>query len=223
MPVFSPGVSAINAAAAEPPTISYTDQDVSSAFSGSSPFTFSSQAIGTAAANRHVIAVLLSRWFGPTSISACTIGGVSATIAVTAKTSDRPIAGIAIASVTSGTTADVVWTVGGGGTINLSSSTYAVYGLSSITAKATNTATAVDPLEMDTNVTTEDIVVFGGVYDANSAGTVTGGTEDFDVQFDNGGRVIGAHYTATSDESPRSFDINFSTSAGAVGVLGVWR
>ena len=78
-------------------------------------YTFSSQNLGTAAPDRHIIVGVAARKGGSaTTISSVTVGGVSATIVDQYSNSDSNsnISGIAIASVPTGTTGDIVVTFG---------------------------------------------------------------------------------------------------------------
>jgi hypothetical protein len=76
-----------------------------------SPFTFSSLAIGTAAANRYVI-VGIAGTATPSAVASVTIGGVTAT-PVVSQVAGNSVAAIYIALVPTGTTATIVVTFTG--------------------------------------------------------------------------------------------------------------
>jgi len=92
-----------------PPTI--TPQGQSTKVVSASSTTFTAMDIGTAAADRYVIAACNFNNVG-TSL-AVTIGGVSATIAKKNSAFSNPTASLSYALVPTGTTADVVVNVGG--------------------------------------------------------------------------------------------------------------
>ena len=99
-----------------PASVTFTDSTVSGA--DATVYTFSTQDIGTAGANRHVIVLIhAGDLSGSTGISSVTVGGIAASSAVT---HGDTIAGtsfttaIFIAAVPTGTTADVVVTFAAG-------------------------------------------------------------------------------------------------------------
>lgn len=102
---------------------------------GSTTFTFSSHAIGTAHAYRRVVVVIYASGSITNTIDSVTIGGVAATIDVehTSEISNGPMA-IASLPVSSGTTADIVVSTGGFTASQCRIAVYAVTGVSGIPA-----------------------------------------------------------------------------------------
>jgi len=169
------------AAAAVPVTVSYTASagDATDA----TAYTFSSQAIGTAGANRKVVVgTSCTRSAGAaTSVSTLTIGGVSATLVVAAPTdgvNDRPTE-FWQADVPTGTTADIVVTWGDAA-VRCGIGVWAVYDAASA-ANDTGSSVA-DPMTDTLNIPANGVAIG---FSNSSGGTPathvwTGLTEDFD-------------------------------------------
>ena len=170
--------------------------------SPSSPLTFSSEAIGVADANRRV--VVAAHYYGSTgTVTAVTVGGVSADSVVTVDAGSHTTS-MWIASVPTGTTADVVCTFGG-------SPTFVYIGIWSCGGLITNT-----PVDTDTSIAdpgTATLTTVDGGF-CISAGTTNNGisvtwtniTEDYDA---TGGPAL----SIATGASKRTTGANISPSA----------
>lgn len=101
-------------------------------------YTFSSENLGTAAADRHIIIAASTRTSGGVTLSSATINGESATVSVQDTNGDICVA-IIIAAVPSDTSGDVVITWSGA-TDRCAICVYRATGLDSITATDTDFA-----------------------------------------------------------------------------------
>jgi len=216
------GVEAAAAAAA--PTKSYR-ATYSSGTSSSNP-TFATCDIGTASATRRVV-VLVSGEGSAWTLSSATIAGVSATISVQAASTGSigASSAIIIASVTSGTTGDIVLTF----STSISYyqiSVYATYDLTSGTAATTASSTAVSTFSLDSNVTAGDLIFAMGHADNGTNFSWTGVTEDNDTTYPSPGasdRYSAASHTAASTESPRTISATHGGSGRRVAVAATFR
>lgn len=132
-------------------------------------YTFSSVDIGTANANRVVIAILFrNKCSSLPSGTSCTIGGISATLE-TGNSSTKAGVFMYSANVTSGSTADIVFTVAGG-TVTADGVFLAVYaGIPNTAATHTSNNNAFGttlPLALTTAISAKSI--FGSVSVVNT-------------------------------------------------------
>ena len=193
-------------------SVTFTDSSVDSG--SATTYTFSSQAIGTASADR-VVVVGTSGGAGATNpVSSMTIGGVSAVKAIGIVNSTGTE--IWYATVTSGTTASVV--VNWGGT--KSRCGIGVWALTGVTGVgATNTSTS-STATLTVSGKTKDIVlaVYGGKDHASV--TFTGLTEDYDEDISGAGSQYQAggskKLTATGSNT-----ITVTPNTGATEVAAV--
>jgi hypothetical protein len=143
-----------------------------------SSYTFSTQNIGVAATDRHIIVATIARGASQT-LTGVTIGGVTAT-SVANNSNDGSIAALFIAAVPTGTTGDIVLTFSGT-MIRAADGAYRATGLGSATPTDTGVSSANAP------TTDLDIAAGGfGIGTAFSGGTAptftwTGLTENFDA------------------------------------------
>lgn len=154
LPLRGAGLSGSTAAVA---TATFTDSSVNG--TPATNFTFSTQSIGTAAANRKVVVVVQLGTAGQT-VSSLTIGGNGAASIVARSASEH--VSIWQLVVASGTTADVV--VNGSGVSDACGiGVYAVYGAA---AAATDTggSTAVDPATDTIDVPAGGVLIAGVVH-----------------------------------------------------------
>ena len=178
-------------------TGSFASSGVSTA--GSSTYTFSGVALGTAATNRHVVIAATTAAGNASNGASVTVGGASASLVVRASGADNTRAELWIASVPSGTTGDVVivWSVA------KDRCGYAAWAMYGANASASDTAT--DP---DTTPSfTIDVPANGYLIAAagfNGSGTVptatwTGVTENYDeTTKPNSGQTGGSVALATA-------------------------
>jgi hypothetical protein len=191
------------------PTLAY--QTATNSGANSTSYTFSTQAIGTAAADRLVV-VVIGREPGDT-LSSSTIGGISATVVANAGTCT-----IIAAVVTTGTTADVVLNFAGT-QIRIGVAVYAVYGLSSTTATSTYTASLSETVTIPAGG-----VAIGCAYSGSGgvSTTWTGVTENSSQNIEAGG----AEFTTASIQSIPGFTGTVSIVFGTGGsnmAVAVWR
>jgi len=193
-------------------SVTFTDSSVNSG--SATTYTFSSQAIGTASADR-VVVVGTSGGAGATNpVSSMTIGGVSAVKAI--GTVNSTGTEIWYATVTSGTTASVV--VNWGGT--KSRCGIGVWALTGVTGVgATNTSTS-STATLTVSGRAKDIIlaVYGGKDHASV--TFTGLTEDYDEDISGAGSQYQAggskKLTATGSNT-----ITVTPNTGATEVAAV--
>lgn len=170
-------------------------------------YTFSTQSLGSAAADRFIICAVTGRASdgGARTISSVTIGGVSATINAQVDTSGTST-GIVCAAVPSGTTGDVVVTWSDTMT-DANIALYRCTGLSSATALATATSAA-DPGVGTVIIKTGGIIIGIATDDDGShTCTWTGLTENYDE-----GTGQGRDWTGAMVETSTSSSVSVSTN-----------
>lgn len=162
-------------------------------------YTFSSQSLGTADADRYIIVGIVSRDTGQsTTLDSVTIGGVSATIVVNHRNLDgggnTSFAAIAVANVPTGTTGDVVVTFSQE-TLRCGIGMWRTVGIDT-TPTDTGGSSADDPTT-SLDVSAGGIAV-GIAMASNGTSTTTwaGLTEDWDDSTD----VESTTYTGASDD-----------------------
>lgn len=175
-----PGIAGILAGTSRQKVVSYLD--LKTATNSASSYTLSAASIGTADAQRVVI-VGISYVNGDTeTISAVTIGGVSASILVQSNSALEAVgAGIAAAIVPTGTTADVVVTLTGNVT-GIGVGVWATYDLDAASAVATGSNTDLSGLAV--NAQPFGFVIAVTSNDSSRTMTWSGATEDYDQAFD---------------------------------------
>ena len=186
-------------------------------------YTFSSQNLGTAADDRHIIVGILSRKAGATTtISSVTVGGVSATIVeqVTNTGTNSDVAGIAIAAVPTGTTGDVVVTFGAG-MVRAAISLYRATGLDSATASQSLNSTASAPA-VNLDIPVNGFAIGAGITAASSTATWSGLTEDYDTTLESFVTVTSAHDVFTDGATDEAISITFGSSNEPAGVFAAW-
>ncbi len=182
--------------------VSYSYRAKSSSNSNLSSYTFSGLDINSAASDRH-IHVVVHYGGGGDSFTSVSIGGVSATQNSVNAGSSRGLA-IYTAKVTSGTTADVVVTLG-----NTASScavgVWASYGLSSAAAYRVATDTSA-PITATIGTINGGFCIAGLARSVSGAGSVvwTNVTERYDDNIDANNLLVSSADSATtgSDISP---------------------
>lgn len=208
-----------------PATIALTAQATST--SDLTTYTFSSQALGDAAADRYVAVAVAAR-SGPTgTISSVTIGGQSATQAVTVGSSAQT-GDIWIAAVPSGTTGDVVVTFSTG-QARCTIAVYRLTGIGGVTPDDTDTDTvaAGNVMQLDAlSVPANGVAI--ALVASNTASSIswtwTGLTEDTDTGDIEGGwgssAASDAFGSAQADLDPTA-EMN-TTPSGPVMVGASW-
>lgn len=188
-------------------------------------YTFSSQNLGTASSDRHIIVVVESRKAGAaTTISSITIGGITADIVLQQSNSDSNsnIAGIAIANVPTGTTGDIVITFGAG-MVRCAIQVYSATGLASSTAYDTDFSTASDPVG-SLDIPAGGFAIAGGVSNSASSATWTNLTEDHDNTLESFVTVTSASDSFVSAQTALSITCDFASSGSTpIGVFASWE
>lgn len=159
-------------------------------------YTFSSQNLGTADANRYIIVAVCARSSDGSdrNLNSVTVGGVSATVNANSMFSGNTVA-LAVAAVPTGTTGDVVVTFSGG-MGNCGIGLYRALDLSSTTAFDSATASDADPISANIDIQANGVCVAIAKTDNTAPQcTWTNLTEDYDTA-DGGGNCM----SAASDE-----------------------
>lgn len=227
--VIGPGMAA--AAAAAGGTITFSFEDEYKRTTSSGDVTASSMSLGTAAADR--IIVVAYQHTDVAAMTSCTIAGITATnIVERVQDTEKAYASIWAASVTSGTTGDVVLS-GVSPEKCASLAVYAMYGASitpeTTTTDGNNTGTSVS---LNTNISSGELAIVSvshiGSEKPTSAASVSGITKDHELlggNEDEEGHLVAGSHLATSTETPRTFSVtglNESTSDPVAGCLAVF-
>ena len=205
-----------------PPVLTYIGENLST--SNVDSYSFTSEPIGTAAADRLVVVVALTNVCA--SFSSITIGGVSATIhEQLADSGTSPCQAIASLLVTTGTTATIVVNLSDSGG-HMAIGVYNITGLNSTTPEDSGqdgltTGTSVS----DTLVVSKDacIIAAGGQYSGNPPISWTGVTEDFEEAFS--GESGTSAWASTQVTSGGSVPVTMTTLGSGVNgvVMAAWR
>jgi hypothetical protein len=159
-----------------PATITY-QTEIASATNAAS-YSFISQSIGIASSDRRVLVALASAGGGLLSGTSLTIGGVSASLAFRATNSSNSFIEFWIASVPTGTTADIVASLSG--TANRAAiAIWSTTGIQSATPIDTGSSTS-NPLTDTVAASTGGIVAAAAYTQAATSATWVGVTEKFD-------------------------------------------
>lgn len=206
--------------------LSYLQQ--ASSTSDLNSYTFSSQNLGAASADRYIIVSIQTRdsGTGAKTINSVTVGGVSATITVQKQGVDAAtnstVAGLAIALVPSGTTGDVVVTFSEV-VLRCSIALYAATGLTSATPTDTGSSNASNPT-YDIDVAAGGFAI-GAISDANGTSVVwTGITENFDTTVETFLLVSGAAATFATQQTNLTLTATITgTADNPAGVFASWQ
>jgi hypothetical protein len=208
------------AAGASTPTLTYVTSTANT--TDGTTFTFSSHSIGTAASDRLVVVAVSARdSSGSDVITGVTIDGNAATSVAASASSASPTA-IFSRSVPSGTTADIVVSVGSSFAACVIH-VYTITGLSSTTA--VDTLTSVNGSSDPTgtiDVSADGVLIAVAQSQATTTATWTGVTEDYDAQTET------RTHTAASDdglaaETNRTVTCNFASDALNTMCVASWR
>lgn len=217
-----PGLSSAIAGAGKP-EISITYVTEAGSGTNLTTYTFAATSIGTAAADRVVIVAAGGASGSARTISSVTIGGNTATVAVTqASTSGVGVrCGLYYLAVAAGTTADIVVTFSGS-MASCRIATFAMTGHTSAIPAATGAdgsgSTTFDP---NCNVTTGDVLISMSVADG-SAVAWTGATEQSDGVTEQT-NLSTAKYIATSTQTPRTIQAVHTGASLGCAVSAAWR
>lgn len=188
-------------------------------------YTFSAVDIGVAAGNRSVIVVINSRGLGTTrTVSSATIGGIGATISVQGTNiagGNSSISAVIVASVPTGTTADVVVTFDAE-MLRCGIGSFSTTGID-------NTATDSFVSTSDGDPTgTIDVVAggfaVGGAYsqEASPSASWTGLTERYDASLDSVTHTGGSADFATT-QTGLTVTVDFTSPANNAGAFAAFQ
>jgi len=190
------------------------------------PRTLAGMTFGDAAPRRLIVLSIGSIATGG-AISAVTIGGVSATLAVSSNFSASYV-DIWYANVPTGTTGNVVITQAGIWN-RVVVSLYAVYGLRSFTPTATATDTDNNAtVTLSLNVNANGVVVAGAwanflASSTPAAATWNGLTENWDTAYDTTRRVTSASGLFTTVQTPATITCTGMTGNTRIGASAAFR
>lgn len=192
-----------------------------------STYTFSSESLGTADADRYIIVGVVARKAGSTdcSITSMTIGGVSATELLDQGNTDAncDVGGLYIANVPTGTTGDVVVTFPAT-MVRAAISLWRAVDIATPTVPTDSAAsTAADPT-YDIDVTDPGFAVAMCISNSNTTATAVGYTERFDGTVESFITYTGGDYETTgSDVTNRTLTCDYASSGSTpVGVFASW-
>lgn len=202
----------------EPATKAFADSDQST--TNDTSYSFATQSIGTAAADRHVL--VIASWItsaATVSCTALTVGGVTADAVIAVEAATRGIT-MRIAAVPTGTTATVAVTLDGTA-LNCGIGLWAVYGLESTTAVDTDSATiSSTTLSFNSMATAAEGVAFWGMVENTGLQdtTWTTASERWSNPFGDDGVHSGADASTTGANlapTAASSNSNLKTGVGA--------
>lgn len=197
-----------------------------SSSSDATTYTFSSQNIGTAAGDRHIVCFSASRGVGTLAVNSVTIGGVSATQAAE---NDRTSGGVTnsasldIAAVPTGTTGDVVVTYSGG-MLRAGISLWRLDDLASATPHDFDGSSANAPT-CALDIPDDGCAIGGAITAQDTASTSWSGlTENHDTLVLDSGNIVfsGASDDFASAETGRTITATFSAPNLSSGVFASW-
>lgn len=186
----------------------------------STTFTFSGQAIGTAASDRYVVVAVLSDATSLQSINSCTVGGAATTRVANVSGTECAAIFITNAPVTSGTTADIVINCSGTMT-QMQSVVYVINGSpvlhDTLAITGTNPSGSIDAAQ-------NGCIVAIATHEGNThTATWTGLSENGEAPLEDTVDTW-ASLNPTASESNRTVGVTFSSSvAGDVLVAASWR
>lgn len=189
---------------------------------GQTSYTFTSASLGAAASNRVIVVTIYGRASTSSgrSVSAVTIGGVSATQAVTETANNNFMTAIWYAAVPSGTTGNIVVTWSGG---NMENTVVDIHRTTGISGAPVDTDTsAVNPMSETINVSAGGLCI--GIYAEETSATYTwtGITEVADGVPDFNGVTSAGDAFATAQTG---LSVTCTPSVGAAnysGCLAAW-
>jgi hypothetical protein len=203
--------------AVTPASVTLTDNSVDSV--NRTAYTFSSQSLGAAAANRKIIVVIFSAGVtGGRTLNSVTVAGSSASKLVGISSGEK-INEIWVLDLASGTTGDVVVTYSaskgqcGIGVYRLLTGATAAHATASVVA--TGPSTTLD-------VPASGIAILGTGYDsgATTAVTLTGVTEVYDEEIESGIHQTGGLVALPGGETGRTMaSVGTASSAGSATLV----
>lgn len=184
-----------------------------------SVFTFSGQNFGTENAARYIIVGYAI--VGTGSTPSVTIGGVSATLAVSVIQGSSNATGLAIAAVPTGTSGSVVVTLGGGTAANCSICVYSTTTLQNATAFNTTTSTSTDP-SVTLDIPAKGFAIGIGESNSNTASPTWSGLTERSENIVESNTVTSASDNFLAAETARAISITYSGSANGSACFASW-
>jgi hypothetical protein len=184
-------------------------------------YTFSSQNLGSAAADRYIVVCIQSRRAsGTPTVNSVSVGGVSATI-VNQVGNTGSVAAIAIAAVPSGTSGDVVVTFDSG-MLRCAVELYRVTGIGSAAAHDSGVSTAAPP-SRNMAIPAGGLAVGCAAFSqASGSATWSGLTEDYDTSAESLLTCTSASGEFATEQSSLAVTCTPSAGASPVGVFASW-
>jgi hypothetical protein len=202
-------------------TAGFTDSSIDA--TNLTTYTFSSQALGTASADRKIIVGVSTNSTPGRTVSTLTVGGVSATLVARQTSSNgEEMLEMWEAEVPTGTTGDVVvtWSTA---CDRCGIGLHSVYGAATLYADVYSDNA--DPMNASINVPAGGIVVGCAGWSAVGSATWTGVTETYDENLEAGTYHSGGYATHASASNGLSVTCDVSVASGATGsmIIAVWR
>lgn len=182
-------------------------------------YTFAGQSLGAVVANRMIVVVGLAIYaaLGTPAVSSVTIGGVTATVLLTTGTNMGSF--LAYALVPTGTTGDIVVTLGSGGS-RCGVGIWRVYDQISNTPTDTDTpAGGADSARSVSIDVSAGGIIIAGASSGNASIAWTNATEGFDTFVEGGTDISGADYSSATAQAAYSITATDSRSI----VAASWR
>lgn len=185
-----------------------------------SSYSFSSVAIGTAAATRRVVVCLAMDGAGGRSVSAVTVGGISAT-QVESAANNNLLCDMWVATVPTGTTATIAVTITGGSVTRCMYAVYALYNTLSATATF-HSDDITSAYSISTTIAANSVTI--AMFGSRGGGTSswTNATEDYDSVSAEGGTVLSTASRADTASTTSSISVIPSVADDSALVVGVW-
>lgn len=186
-------------------------------------YTFTSQNIGAASSDRLVVVAISSEYNSARTFSSCTIGGVTASVAISDSnnSSESAIAAICYLNVTSGTTADIAVTMSGA-TTSIYISVYTITGLRSFTPVATVSSKASTGTGGNSTISVESngVIIMSSAWRAAvSAVTYTGMSSS---SGDNLTLTDASHGASSASNSKMAANASTTIGASATASSDYW-
>jgi hypothetical protein len=215
---FSPGFIFPGASAL---TASYIGENHDGATSASS-YSFSSQSIGVAAADRYVF--LNIQWFSTSNtpvLNSCSVGGVGCTIVLqTTSANNRPNNAIAYALVPSGTTATIAFTFSGtlsGSGFGVGFGVYRVQGPLNTTPVATRQNDDANISSLSTTIAVKkNGFMIWSVTHSSASFAMSAPSPNYNRQYGAGRNGCGAFGSAYNADGTQSLSLSGTSSSAHV-------
>jgi len=200
-------------------SVAFTDSSIDD--TNATTYTFTSQALGTAASNRKIVVAANAHTdlgADPVTVSSMTVAGIAASLVVRHQNADRTVE-LWQADVPTGTTGDIVVNLSASSPKRAAIGVWAVYGAQSA-AHDTGTSAA-NPLTDTLNIPAGGVAI-GAAQSANSTFTWTNLTEDFDDTLESFGQHSGASAAFATIQTGLAITATQSNNSSPGLVLASW-